>query len=77
MIGLISRSYYVIHQLYISLAAHTEPILKVSYLNNESEFRWALLGDQMAFDKLHEGIRKFADDGATLKGLLRKRLQDA
>lgn len=58
-------------------AAHTDPILKVSYLNNEPEFRWALLEDQMAFDKLHEGIRKFADDGRTLKGLLRKKLQDA
>jgi len=61
----------------MSLAAHTDPILKVSYLNNEPEFRWALLEDQMAFDKLHEGIRKFADDGRTLKGLLRKKLQDA
>jgi transaldolase len=46
----------------------------VSYVNNEPEFRWALLEDQMAFDKLHEGIKKFAEDGETLKGLLREKL---
>jgi transaldolase len=28
----------------------------------------------MAFDKLHEGIKKFAEDGETLKSLLRKKL---
>jgi len=47
---------------------------KVTFVDNEPEFRWALLQDQMAFDKLHEGIKKFAEDGETLKGLLRKRL---
>jgi transaldolase len=46
----------------------------VSYINNEAEFRWTLLQDQMAFDKLHEGIKKFAEDGETLKNLLRARL---
>ncbi|KAG9315998.1 hypothetical protein JVU11DRAFT_3657 [Chiua virens] len=30
--------------------------------------------DQMAFDKLHEGIKKFAEDGETLKNVLRKKL---
>ena len=49
---------------------------KVSYIDNEPEFRWALLQDQMAFDKLHEGIKKFAEDGETLKALLRKKLQE-
>lgn len=28
----------------------------------------------MAFDKLHEGIKKFAEDGVTLKELLKKRI---
>lgn len=28
----------------------------------------------MAFDKLHEGIKKFAEDGETLKELLKKRI---
>ncbi|KAG6880225.1 sedoheptulose-7-phosphate:D-glyceraldehyde-3- phosphate transaldolase [Termitomyces sp. T32_za158] len=55
-------------------AAKADPIPKVSYINDEAEFRWALLQDQMAFDKLHEGIKKFAEDGETLKELLRKKL---
>lgn len=29
----------------------------------------------MAFDKLHEGIHKFAEDGQTLKDLLKSKLQ--
>ncbi|KAJ7242748.1 hypothetical protein B0H12DRAFT_1131874 [Mycena haematopus] len=55
-------------------AAKADPIAKVSFIDNEPEFRWALLQDSMAFDKLHEGIKKFAEDGATLKELLRKKL---
>ncbi len=58
----------------ITLAAQAEPLAKVSYINNEAEFRWDLLQDQMAFDKLHEGIKKFAEDGVTLKNLLKKKL---
>ncbi|PVF96597.1 transaldolase [Serendipita vermifera] len=53
----------------------SDKIPKVSFIENEPEFRWALLQDQMAFDKLHEGIKKFAEDGETLKALLRKRLE--
>ncbi|EPQ51262.1 transaldolase [Gloeophyllum trabeum ATCC 11539] len=56
-------------------ALQADPIPKVSFINNEPEFRWALLQDQMAFDKLHEGIKKFAEDGETLKELVRKKLQ--
>ncbi|KAJ3572345.1 hypothetical protein NP233_g3145 [Leucocoprinus birnbaumii] len=55
-------------------AAQAQPLPKVSFIDNEPEFRWALLQDQMAFDKLHEGIKKFAEDGETLKGLLRQKL---
>lgn len=55
-------------------AAQAEPMPKVSFIDNEPEFRWTLLEDQMAFEKLHEGIRKFAEDGETLKSLLRKKL---
>jgi hypothetical protein len=40
-----------------------EKMEKVSYLDDESKFRWALFEDNMAFDKLHEGIRGFAKDG--------------
>jgi transaldolase len=56
------------------LAAQAEPIAKVSFIDNEPEFRWELLQEQMAFDKLHEGIKKFAEDGETLKKLLRQKI---
>jgi transaldolase len=56
-------------------AAQADPIAKVSYVDNEPEFRWTLLQDQMAFDKLHEGIKKFAEDGDTLKSVLRKKIE--
>ena len=56
-------------------AAKADPIEKVSYVDNEPEFRWTLLEDQMAFDKLHEGITKFAADAVTLKNILKEHLQ--
>ena len=62
-------------KLNAAAAASADPIHKVSFVDNEPEFRWALLQDQMAFDKLHEGIKKFAEDGETLKALLRKKLE--
>ena len=58
----------------ISIAAKATDLPKVSYIDNEAEFRWELLQDSMAFDKLHEGIKKFAEDGETLKKLLREKL---
>ncbi|CDO75857.1 hypothetical protein BN946_scf184833.g8 [Trametes cinnabarina] len=65
----------VLKKLDSNAAAQSQPIPKVSYINNEPEFRWALCEDEMANDKLHEGIRKFAQDGETLKKLLREKLQ--
>ena len=56
------------------IAQKASNLEKVTYVDNEPEFRWALLQDQMAFDKLHEGIKKFAEDGETLKSLLRKKI---
>lgn len=38
---------------------------------NESEFRWMLNEDQMATEKLAEGIRKFAADAVKLEKLLK------
>jgi transaldolase len=61
-------------RLEASAAAQAEPIPKVSFIDNEPEFRWALLQEQMAFDKLHEGIKKFAEDGQTLKDLLKQKI---
>ena len=59
---------------YSITAAKADPIPKATYIDNEPEFRWALLTDQMAFDKLHEGIVKFAADAVTLKEILKKRI---
>jgi len=56
-------------------SAAKAPIPKVTFIDNEPEFRWELLQDQMAFDKLHEGIKKFAEDGQTLKNTLKEKLQ--
>lgn len=56
-------------------AAKATDVPKVTFVDDEAEFRWSLLQDQMAFDKLHEGIKKFAEDGEALKNLLRKKIQ--
>ncbi|KDQ16112.1 hypothetical protein BOTBODRAFT_31182 [Botryobasidium botryosum FD-172 SS1] len=63
-------------KLNAAAASQSDPIPKATYIDNEPEFRWTLLQDQMAFDKLHEGIKKFAEDGQTLKDLLKKKLQE-
>lgn len=50
-------------------------IPKVSYLNDESAFRFDFNEDPMAVDKLREGISKFAKDAVTLKELLKAKIQ--
>ena len=57
-------------------AASGQPIPKVSYIDNEAEFRWALCHHEVATNKLNDGMRKFASalDGETLKNLLREKL---
>lgn len=41
---------------------------------DEKRFRWLLNEDQMATDKLSDGIRKFAADAVKLESIIRKRL---
>ncbi|KAH0945462.1 hypothetical protein HN011_005414 [Eciton burchellii] len=43
---------------------------------DEVEFRWLMNEDQMATDKLCEGIRKFAVDVRKLEKLLQEKIQD-
>lgn len=50
------------------------PLEKVTY--DEKAFRWALNEDQMATEKLSEGIRKFAADSIKLENILLKKLTD-
>jgi len=49
-------------------------ITKLSYIDDEAEFRFAFNEDQMATEKLSDGIRKFAADAVTLKGILNEKL---
>jgi len=41
---------------------------------DEKTFRWMLNEDQMATDKLSEGIRRFAADAIKLENILRQRI---
>ena len=43
---------------------------------DEAKFRWELNEDQMATEKLSDGIRKFAADTVKLEALIKKRLQE-
>ncbi|VVT44387.1 uncharacterized protein SAPINGB_P000399 [Magnusiomyces paraingens] len=51
-------------------AAQALDIEKAAYLDNEPAFRFDFNEDQMATDKLSEGIRKFAADTVTLLKVL-------
>jgi len=42
---------------------------------NEKIFRWMLNEDEMATDKLSEGIRKFAEDQAKMDAMIKEMLQ--
>lgn len=42
---------------------------------NEQIFRWEMNEDQMANDKLSEGIRKFAADAVKLENIIRAKFQ--
>ncbi|OAL73576.1 transaldolase [Trichophyton violaceum] len=50
-------------------------IPKRSYLNDEALFRFDFNGEQMAVEKLREGISKFAADAVTLKGIIKEKIQ--
>ncbi|EGX49361.1 sedoheptulose-7-phosphate:D-glyceraldehyde-3- phosphate transaldolase, variant 2 [Orbilia oligospora] len=55
-------------------SASTLDIEKKSYINDEATFRYDFNEDQMAVEKLSDGIRKFAADAVTLKGILKTKL---
>ncbi|KAG0634924.1 hypothetical protein HOY80DRAFT_1058508 [Tuber brumale] len=52
-------------------------IPKKSFIDNEAEFRFYLNEDQMATEKLSDGIRKFTADAVTLKDILKTKLEKA
>jgi len=50
-------------------------IQKRNYLDDEALYRFEFNEDQMAVEKLREGISKFAADAVTLKGILREKIE--
>lgn len=56
-------------------AAKSLDIERKSYIDNEAEFRFAFNENQMAVEKLSQGIRAFAADAETLKEILKKKIQ--
>ncbi|KAI1843684.1 hypothetical protein JX266_010130 [Neoarthrinium moseri] len=50
-------------------------IEKKSYIKDEALFRFDFNEEQMAVEKLREGISKFAADAVTLKDILKKKVQ--
>ena len=50
-------------------------IEKKTYINDESLFRFDFNEEQMAVEKLREGISKFAADAITLKDIIKKKLE--
>jgi len=50
-------------------------IEKKAYLANEADFRFDFNEEQMAVEKLREGISKFAADAVTLKEILKKKIE--
>jgi transaldolase len=52
-------------------------IERKSYVDDESLFRFDFNEDQMAVEKLREGISKFAADALTLKDILQKKIEAA
>jgi len=55
--------------------AATLDIPKRTYINDEATFRFDFNEEQMAVEKLREGISKFAADAVTLKGILREKIE--
>lgn len=50
-------------------------IKKKTYLHDEAQFRFDFNEEQMAVEKLREGISKFAADAVTLKGILKEKIE--
>jgi transaldolase len=55
-------------------AAASLDIEKKSYISDEAIFRFDFNEDQMAVEKLREGISKFAADAITLKNIIKEKL---
>ena len=50
-------------------------VAKKSYISDEPLFRFDFNEEQMAVEKLREGISKFAADAITLKDIIKAKIQ--
>ncbi|KAL6410488.1 transaldolase [Ilyonectria robusta] len=57
-----------------AVAAASLDLEKKTYINSEAAFRFDFNEDQMAVEKLREGISKFAADAVTLKNIIKEKL---
>lgn len=55
-------------------AASSLDIAKKTYINDEATFRFDFNEEQMAVEKLREGISKFAADAVTLKDIIQAKV---
>lgn len=55
-------------------AASSLDIVKKTYISDESLFRFDFNEEQMAVEKLREGISKFAADAVTLKDIIKSKI---
>ena len=76
LLGDLDNSHDAVQKMLDPQLAKQQPMEKISLC--ESKFRWMLNEDQMATDKLSDGIRKFAADARKLEVMLRNliRLQN-
>ena len=82
LLEFISRGYFfedflssTYDSFYSTFVAQTLDLEKISL--DEAKFRWLLNEDQMATEKLAEGIRKFAVDAVKLENHLRKLIRES
>ena len=54
--------------------AASSNVERQSFINDEAAFRFAFNEEQMAVEKLREGISKFAADAVTLKDIVRAKI---
>lgn len=70
----LEKSNEPVHKVLSAESAKKCDLEKISL--DQAEFRWLLNEDEMASDKLCEGIRKFAVDVRKLEKLLQEKIQD-
>jgi len=58
-----------------AVQAKSLDIEKKTYIDQEADFRFDFNEDQMAVEKLREGISKFAADAVTLKDILKAKIE--